>query len=254
MHILVTNDDGIHAEGLIVLYKYLRKLGKVSVVAPERERSAIGHGITMHKPLRVYEFPLGNTNDIGLAVSGTPADCVKLALEALLPEAPDIIVSGINWGANLGTDVLYSGTVSAAIEGTINGFKSMAVSLDVRRKKPDFSVAARFVLKLIKIYHCQEIPPDTLLNVNVPDIPWEEIKGVMVTKLGRRRYIDSIVQRKDPRGRAYFWLAGQIEDQDSEPDTDSYALKKNMISVCPVHFDLTKYEIIEQIRSWNIIK
>ncbi|HBT19977.1 MAG TPA: 5'/3'-nucleotidase SurE [Peptococcaceae bacterium] len=254
MKILITNDDGIQAQGLITLYKYLSEFGTVNVVAPERERSAIGHGITMHKPLRVYEYPIGDTKKTGYAVSGTPADCVKLALEALLPEPPDIIISGINWGANLGTDVLYSGTVSAAIEGTINGIKSMAVSLDDRRKIPDFSVAAKFVNEFLKIYIKHDMPSDTLLNINIPDVPWNEIKGVKITKLGRRRYIDTVERRKDPRGREYFWLAGRVNDHDMDPETDTYAIKENYISICPVHFDLTNYEAIKEIKTWCIIK
>ena len=254
MHVLITNDDGIHAEGIQVLCKYLLRLGSVCVVAPERERSATGHGITMHKPLRVTEVKMKYVDISGYAVSGTPADCVKLALEALMPETPDVIVSGINLGANLGTDILYSGTVSAAIEGTIAGVKSMAVSLDTESAYPDFTHAAEFTAGLAKVYSEKDFPPDTLINVNIPDLPWEQIKGVKISKLGYRRYIDSIEERKDPRGRSYFWLAGEIADDDSDPDTDSNTVKQEMISVCPVHFDLTKYDIIEQIRSWDITK
>ncbi len=254
MQILLTNDDGIYAEGLYKLYIQLRKLGRVYIVAPERERSATGHGITVHKPLRANPVALDNEHRCkAWAVSGTPADCVKLALEALLPEPPDIVISGINWGANVGTDVLYSGTVSAAIEGAIAGLKSMAVSLDVRDNEPNFSFAGEFVLKLLKKYIEFDIPPDTLLNVNIPDVAGEKIKGVSATKIAKRRYIDAVEKRKDPRGRSYFWLSGRVDEQET-PGSDSYALSRDEISICPVHLDLTNYGVMERIRDdWSFI-
>lgn len=252
MLILLTNDDGIYAEGLNVLYRFMKEIGEAYVVAPDRERSATGHGITMHKPLRVNEVSLTDGNDKAFSVNGTPTDCIKLALEALLPRDPDIIISGINFGSNVGTDVLYSGTVSAAIEGTIAGIKSTAVSLDVQCNNPDFVPASKFIQNFTKIYNEKSIPSDTLLNINIPDLPKEKIEGIEITKIGRRKYKDSIEQRKDPRGKTYFWLAGEISDSDSGYDTDSSALKRNMISICPMHLDLTKYEIINQIRDWDI--
>jgi 5'-nucleotidase len=254
MRILITNDDGVQAEGIQALAAYLNKQHDVFVVAPERERSATGHGITMHKPLRVTEVKMRYCEKTALAVSGTPADCVKLAVEELMEKPPDVIVSGINCGANMGTDILYSGTVSAAIEGTLNGFKSMAVSLDTENSFPDFSSAVKFSAKLIEIYFQNKMPADTLLNVNIPDVPWEEVKGVQITSLSTRKYVDSVERRQDPRGRPYFWLAGHIDDQGCQPDSDAAALKNNFISISPVHFDLTNYEIIEEISRWKINK
>lgn len=254
MRILITNDDGIHAEGIQVLASCLAKAGEVFVAAPERERSATGHGITMHKPLRVCEVKMKYYDAVGWGVSGTPADCVKLAVEELMPAPPDIIVSGINCGANVGTDILYSGTVSAAIEGTIAEHKSLAVSLDTRKDCPEFKSAAVFTAKLVETYYRNETPKDTLLNVNIPDLPWEEINGVQVTRLSSRKYVDSVERRQDPRGRPYYWLAGHIDDQVFRENTDAAALKEKKISITPVHFDLTKYELIENILQWNVTK
>jgi len=252
MRILVTNDDGIQAEGIQVLAACLAKENEVFVAAPERERSATGHGITMHKPLRVSEVKMKYYEGIGMAVSGTPADCVKLAVEELMSDPPDIVISGINCGANVGSDILYSGTVSAAIEGMLSGFKSMAVSLDTESSTPDFQGTACFTAKLAKVLFDNELPPDALLNVNVPDIPWKEIKGVMVTRLGNRKYVDSIERREDPRGRPYYWLSGYVDDSGSAPDCDNSALNNHYISITPVQFDLTNYEIMERVSKWNI--
>lgn len=254
MRILITNDDGINAEGIQILASFLSRDNDVFVAAPERERSATGHGITMHKPLRVYETKMKYYDSVGWSVSGTPADCVKLAVEELMPAPPDVIVSGINCGANVGTDILYSGTVSAAIEGTIADLKSVAVSLDTEKEWPDFEASARFTCNLVEVYFRNKIPRETLLNVNIPDVPWDDIRGVQITRLGCRKYVNSVEKRHDPRGRAYFWLAGQIDDQVCLENSDVEALKNNFISVTPVHFDLTKYEIIEELNSWNITK
>jgi len=254
MRILISNDDGIHAEGIQVLAAYLAKVSEVFVSAPERERSATGHGITMHKPLRVTEVKMKYYDGIGWGVSGTPADCVKLAVEELMPGPPDIVVSGINCGANVGTDILYSGTVSAAIEGTIAEYKSIAVSLDTVKDCPDFEAAAEFTSRLIQTYYHSDLPQDTLLNVNIPDVPWEEVRGVMVTRLSKRKYVDSVERRQDPRGRDYYWLAGQIDDRGCQANSDAAALKENKISITPVHFDLTKYDIMDEIANWQITK
>lgn len=254
MRILVTNDDGIQAEGIQMLSASLAKYGEVFVAAPERERSATGHGITMHKPLRVTQVKMKYYEGTGLAVSGTPADCVKLAVEELMEEPPDIVISGINAGANIGTDILYSGTVSAAIEGAISGYKSMAVSLDAEGPFPDFRASAGFAAKLAQELFQNPLPEDTLLNVNIPDIPWEEINGIKVTRLGTRKYVDSVERRNDPRGRPYFWLSGRVDDRDCAGDTDNSALKNKYVSVSPVHFDLTNYAIMEQINEWTLEK
>lgn len=253
MQILLTNDDGIHARGIQALREELAGLGKVTVIAPDRERSASGHGITVHKPLRVETVCFSN-GDTGWEVTGTPADCVKLAVENLLDgHLPDLIVSGINAGENLGTDVLYSGTVSAAIEGTMAGFPSMAVSL-TGGEQSDFRFAARFTAGLCRRLLLEGLEAETLLNVNIPDLPAAEIKGVQVTKLGTRRYNNSVHKRQDPRGKYYYWLAGEVEDVNREPGTDLAAIAEHLISVTPIHFDLTNYRIIDKVQSWNLCK
>ena len=254
MRILLTNDDGIQAEGIQVLAAHLSDTNDVFVAAPERERSATGHGITMHKPLRVTEVKMKYYQGTGMAVSGTPADCVKLAVEELMDEPPDLVVSGINCGANVGMDILYSGTVSAAIEGMLSGYKSIAVSLDTDTDFPDFEGAARFTTKLTQVLFSNDLPPKALLNVNVPGVSWDEIKGVVVTKLGNRKYVDAIERREDPRGRPYFWLSGHIDDRGSAPDCDNTALKNKYISITPVQFNLTNSAIIDLVARWNIKK
>lgn len=246
MLFLLTNDDGIAAEGLRALGCKLAGQGQVVIVAPEKERSAIGHGITMHKPLRVTEIELAPGLK-GFAVNGTPADCVKLALEALLPQPPDVVVSGINRGENLGTDVLYSGTVSGAIEGCINGIPSLAVSL-AGEKDPDYSFAAAFTASLCRYIATRGLPAGTFLNVNIPNLPPEDIAGVALTRLGQRRYINTIERRVDPRGRAYFWLAGEVKDLDANPDTDIGAVLRKFISITPLHLDLTDHRFLERLQ------
>ncbi|NLL18916.1 MAG: 5'/3'-nucleotidase SurE [Clostridia bacterium] len=245
MLILLTNDDGLTATGIQTLRQTIEPLGEVVLVAPDRERSASGHGITMHKPLRVEKQYFGES--LGYAVSGTPADCVKLALEQLLDRPPHLVISGINKGANLGTDVLYSGTVSGALEAIINGIPSMAVSLDLRGNEL-FSTAADFILKLIPIAVKQSLPSRTFLNINVPDVESTEIKGIQVAKLGARRYVNSVVERKDPRGKSYYWLSGVLEDK-AQPDTDVWAVAHNYIAITPVQYDLTDYSQLTKLKT-----
>jgi len=247
--ILVTNDDGINAEGIKALSLALSSIGKVVVVAPERERSAIGHGITMHKPLRVTEVPWESPIEKGLAINGTPADCVKIALEALLDETPDLIISGINHGGNLGTDVLYSGTVSGALEGCINNRPSLAVSL-VGEGELDFSYAASYTAKLAREIIKIKLPEGIFLNLNIPHLPASKIKGMAITRLGRRRYINATSCRTDPRGRAYYWLAGEVENLDHSTDTDIGALNQDMISLTPLHLDLTHYSFKRELTNY----
>ncbi|ACX51744.1 stationary-phase survival protein SurE [Ammonifex degensii KC4] len=248
MRILLTNDDGIFAEGLGALRKMLEPVATLYVVAPDRERSAASHAITVHRPLRVREAGFRSPRLKGWVVDGTPADCVKLGLEVLLPERPDFLVSGINYGPNLGTDVLYSGTVSAAIEGVINGIPSVAVSLATRRE-PDYTWAARFVLVLLEELRKHQLPPGTLLNVNVPDgVP----RGVKVTKLGSVRYVNVVDCRTDPRGRAYYWMAGEpLELDGNDSETDVWAVREGYISVTPVQIDLTNYGFLEELKKWR---
>ena len=252
MHILLTNDDGITASGLYALLQELSKIGKVSVVAPDRERSAIGHGITMHAPLRTNLYCFDNGIK-GRSLTGTPADCVKLALNGLLEgSCVDLVVSGINRGENLGTDVLYSGTVSAAIEGMINGVPSLAISL-AEFDNPDYTYAAQFTAQLCSKLHREGLSQGVLLNINIPSLPEEKITGVEITKLGIRHYTNSVHRREDPRGQEYYWLAGDKVDVD-EIGTDVAAVNSGKISISPLHFDLTDYRLRKNMQSWNLNK
>ncbi|MBS4026004.1 MAG: 5'/3'-nucleotidase SurE [Clostridia bacterium] len=249
MKILITNDDGIKADGIKKLAKTFAESGNlVSVVAPERERSAAGHAITVHKPLRVSQVDSEGISYY--AVSGTPADCVKLALEKLI-EKPDIVISGINRGANLGTDVLYSGTVSAAIEAALNGLPAIAVSI-VSCQYPTYEAASALTLKLAKIYLEKGLPKGTLLNVNVPNQPANEIKGIKISKLGERKYINNFEKRTDPRGRVYYWMAGEVDDSNPEQGTDVWAVVNQFVSVTPIHFDLTNHYFLSELSKWEL--
>ena len=249
MRILLTNDDGIHAAGIQALRHSLEKIAEVILVAPSYERSATGHGITMHKPIRADKTLLPGSDQTHWSVVGTPADCVKLALEALLDAPPDLVVSGINHGANMGTDILYSGTVSAAIEGVINGLPSIAVSL-TEYGDLDFSLAASFTARLCTLLKDKGFPVETLLNVNIP--PGAKVSGVQITKLGSRHYVNTVERRTDPRGREYFWLAGDVVNREGDGSTDVDAIKKNCISVSPIFFDLTNYQVIEELKEWDL--
>lgn len=257
MIILLTNDDGIYAQGIQILADTLMQDEniKIFIVAPDHERSATGHAITMHRPLRAEEIKFYHNAMLkGWSVNGTPSDCVKLAIEYLLPQKPDLVISGINNGANLGTDVLYSGTVSAAIEAIILGVPAIAVSL-TQQENPDFRFAANFVLHLIHIINAYDLPNNTLLNINIPAKTRKEIAGVAVTRLGLRQYRNAFQKRVDPRGRNYYWLAGEIVDpEDEEEDSDVVAVKNSYISITPIHFDLTNYNLLSKLKKikWSI--
>jgi 5'-nucleotidase len=234
--ILVTNDDGIFSEGIKLLAKELSPLGRVVVVAPDREQSASGHSLTLHRPLRMRKI-----EDDWYAVDGTPTDCVSLAVMALLKdEPPDLIVSGINFGLNLGDDVTYSGTVSAAFEGSLLGIPSVAFSQEVGEHF-SFARGADFARRLATTLLAAELPAGLLLNVN---FPCEEFAGVEWTRLGHRRYVQSVVEKTDPRGRKYFWIAGTPEWED-EAGTDHAALSRRKVTVTPLHLDLTDYGVLE---------
>ncbi len=251
MNILVTNDDGIHAEGLFLLKTALQKLGNVHVVAPDRPRSACGHSITLHKPLRADKVTLRD-GSVGYATNGTPSDCVSLGMLGIIEEPVDLVVSGINHGPNLGWDLTYSGTVSAAMEGAIMGAQAFAISVASYESDVDYSVAAEFALKLAKILQEHKLPESTLLNVNVPALAASEIKGVKVTKQGKRRYAGALEKRSDPAGRAYYWLGGNAPLDHLVEGSDVKAVADDMISVTPVHLDLTDYSALGEIAGWNI--
>lgn len=252
-HILITNDDGIYAEGIQRLSQCLYEKGpgyRLSIVAPDHERSAVGHAITMHRPLLVDEVSyIHNPELTGWCVNGTPSDCVKLAIEAILEDKPDLVISGINRGSNLGTDVLYSGTVSAAVEGLIMGIPSIAVSLTGNGDAKSFDFAGKFVCRLFPTLLEADLPKSTLININIPtDI--ENIKGVRATRLGDRRYRNAFEKRIDPRGRIYYWLAGElVEDDNEEEDTDTRAVREGYISVTPIHFPLTNDKVLPELKT-----
>lgn len=229
----------------------VRPLGEVVVFAPDRERSAIGHAITMHHPLRVEEvhsFPVSGVSVY--VVDGTPSDCVKLGAEAILPEPPDLVVSGVNLGPNLGTDVIYSGTVSGALEGVICGIPAIAVSL-ATYSEPEFTVAARMGAQAASLVLEHGLPPETLLNINVPGLPLAEIVGVKVTHLGTRRYRNAFDRRTDPRGKVYYWMAGEVEDLDEDPEADTAAIRNNLISITPLRYSLTHSGFLLELAGWN---
>jgi len=247
VRILVTNDDGIQAPGLRVLARELAGLGSVLVVAPDRERSGTGHGITVHTPLRVTPVDWGEGIQ-AFTLNGTPADCVKLGIDALADGPCDLVISGVNRGPNLGTDVLYSGTVSGAVEGYLQGLPALAVSLDSFTSREEAYVpAARLARNLAEKLLGLEAP--LLLNVNVPGDG--QARGIQITRLGVRKYRNVFDRREDPRGRTYYWLAGEAVDLDLSPGTDARALQDGYISITPLRFDLTDRDAMAQIRSWE---
>lgn len=251
MRILLTNDDGIGADGIQALWHELSKIAEIIVVAPDVERSATSQAITVHSPIRVDSYLFNNPRVSGWRIGGTPADCVKIALGTLMTEPPDILVSGINHGPNLGTDVLYSGTVSAAIEGALHGIPAVAVSLDAGANY-DFGPAAEFMSTLVQKMTTRTLAANTLLNVNIPAVPTAQMNGVAITKLGVRQYDNIFEGRKDPRGRMYYWLGGNVIDNENDADSDIAAIKMSKISVTPIHFDLTNYDAINLVQKWNL--
>jgi 5'-nucleotidase len=248
MRLLLTNDDGIYAKGIEALYEQLRHEHEVLVVAPETEQSAVGHAITLMDPLRVKPV---NRNGafFGYAVNGTPADCVKLAIKELMEAPADLVVSGINLGANVGINVIYSGTVSAATEGTILGIPAIAVSINSIRT-PDFGPAALFARSLVREVATRGLPPRTLLNVNVPALSAAEIKGVRITRQGVTRFVERFDRRVDPRDGIYYWQCGSTPLFEEDKETDGCALAEGYISITPIHYDLTNYAFLDTLRGW----
>ncbi|TAK53308.1 MAG: 5'/3'-nucleotidase SurE [Bacteroidetes bacterium] len=252
MRILVSNDDGVDALGIYALVREMKKLGEVTVVAPHRQQSAVGHAITMNYPLRVSKFNKDG-KFFGYAVEGTPADCVKLAVRSLLPDPPDILISGINHGSNTAINVIYSGTVSAATEGTVLGIPSIAISL-TSYKVTDFRFAAKFARKLAALVLKKGLPTGTLLNVNVPAVPEEKIKGIKITRQGKTNWNDTFDTRRDPNNNAYYWLTGTLEILDHSEDTDQIAIMNNYVSVSPIHYELTDYKMLDTLGTWGMEK
>ena len=247
--ILICNDDGIGADGIKALAKEIKKFANVIVAAPHTQQSAVGHSITMSNPIRVKEV-LVFKDFYGYAIEGTPADSVKLAVHTLLKDRKiDLLISGINQGANTAINTIYSGTVSAATEGTILGIPSIAISL-TSYTYTDFSVAAKFASKIAKVIIKKGLPKGTLLNVNVPAI--KKIKGVMITKQGKSSWDDTYEIRTDPGNRKYYWLTGSMRKIDKTTEFDVKAVDEGYISVTPIHYDLTDYRLYEEMKNWNI--
>ncbi len=242
--ILVTNDDGIYSEGLRVLAEAMQQVGEVVVVAPDRERSAVSHALTMHRPLKVESLDHNR-----YTVNGTPTDCVVVAIGKLLSRKPSVLVSGINRGANLGDDIGYSGTVSAAIEGTLFGIPSLAISIPYEDSKQiHYSTAAHYTIKLVRRVLKEGLPPDTLLNVNVPNLPAQMVKGVVFTRQGKRTYENAIHETYDPWGRKHYWIGGGTPSWEDREDTDIVALMQGFVSITPLHLDMTNYEALSILK------
>ena len=251
--ILLSNDDGIDAAGIVALAEAVEPIGTLYVVAPEREQSAVGHAITVRDPVRAhpwqFRLPSGGTVP-AWAVSGTPADCVKLAINQLLPRKPDLVISGINQGPNTAVNVIYSGTVSAATEGTILGIDALAFSLCSWDSK-DFEASQQIARFLVKEVLKRGLPPGILLNVNIPPGPPEAIQGIRVTRQARARWEEEFTERRDPFNRPYYWLGGRFVNLDTGEDSDLAAIEAGYVSVTPLHYDLTAYEFLPQLHQWG---
>jgi 5'-nucleotidase len=245
MQFLVSNDDGIEARGIQVLAARMCELGKVTIVAPERNCSGASNSLTLDSPVRIDKV-----GEATFRVQGTPTDCVHIALTGLLEKDPDIVVSGINAGANLGDDVIYSGTVAAAMEGRFLGLPAIAVSLVFEDRPRNYATAAEAVALLVERLKSDPLPADTILNINVPDIPWQDVQGFEVTRLGYRHRAEPVVKMNDPRGRPMYWIGPAGEGQDAGPGTDFDAIRRGFISITPIHVDLTRYQALEQVSGW----
>ena len=248
--ILVTNDDGIQSPALLALKQGLDQVAETIDFAPDHNWSASGHPKTMHKPLRADPVMLPDGSQ-GYSCTGAPPDCVALAELGVIERRPDLIMSGINLGPNLGYDIFYSGTVAAAVEGVITGIPAIALSQDTRAAM-DFEGQAGFAARLAQLVARHGLPADTFLNVNFPGLPWPEVKGVAITRLGRRVYRDQLVAREDPRGRPYYWIGGKPPGGVPDTGTDIWAVANGYVSITPVHLDLTAFHFHEDLRRWNI--
>ena len=251
MKILISNDDGIVASGIRALIEALAVENEVYVIAPDRERSAAGHSLTLHTPIRVGELEPKLGAKRNWVTTGTPGDCVKLGLNGILSEEekPDVVITGINHGPNLGADIFYSGTVSCAMEGAILGYPAIAMSLASLNYEPEnFVLAANFIAKFLPKIMKVALPERTLLNINVPVLDPEDIAGIAVTELGTRMFTDEYERRIDPRGKVYYWMAGQLIKVDQHDGTDINAIMNNMISITPLTFDITSHNIMPKLR------
>ena len=244
MRILLSNDDGYLARGLEVLARVVGEFADITVVAPDRNRSGASNSLTLASPLRVRR----SANNF-FYVDGTPADCVHIATTGLMVEEPDMIITGINAGANLGDDVLYSGTVAAATEGRFLGLPAIAVSL-VGTQLDHFDTAGSVVIRILRLIKESPLPPDTILNVNVPDLPWDELRGIEATRLGYRHKSEAVVRDKDPFGREIFWIGPSGAEEDAGPGTDFFAIRNGCVSVTPLQIDLTRHSYVSALSDW----
>ncbi|MCC6302612.1 MAG: 5'/3'-nucleotidase SurE [Gammaproteobacteria bacterium] len=244
MKILISNDDGYRAPGLARLVEGLRELAELTVVVPDRDRSGASNSLTLENPIRAQVLDNGF-----IRVNGTPTDCVHLAITGLLEQEPDMVISGINAGANLGDDVIYSGTVAAAMEGRFLGLPAVAVSL-VGRSLEHYATAAEAARRIVTRLQSDPLPPDVILNVNVPDLPWEYLAGFMVTRLGHRHKSEPVIMAADPRGRPIYWIGESGPEQDAGPGTDFFAVRNGYVSVTPLQVDLTRHSAIERLQGW----
>lgn len=245
MKILVTNDDGVYAPGLTALYEALTGLGNIAVIAPDRDRSGVSNSLSLSRPMRARQLSNGF-----FSIEGTPADCVYLGLRGLLNEKPKMVISGINSGGNLGVDdVLYSGTVAAAMEGRFLGFPAIAISL--AGEHTQYETAGKVIQVLVKHLMRHPLPNDTILNVNVPNVPFSELKGYKVTRLGRRLPAGNMVEAKDPIGETIYWVGPLGQEHDAGPETDFHAIKNNYVSMTPLEVDLTSYKIMDDLEYWS---
>ncbi|WP_455207228.1 5'/3'-nucleotidase SurE [Kaarinaea lacus] len=244
MRILLSNDDGYQAPGLKTLANILQSIADITVVAPDRNRSGASNSLTLDAPMRPQIMDNGF-----ISVDGTPTDCVHLAITGLLDSEPDMVIAGINAGSNMGDDVIYSGTVAAAMEGRFLGLPAMAVSL-MGDKFQYYETAAQVAIKLVEKLQTHPLPADTILNVNVPDVPWDHIAGFEATRLGRRHKSEPVVKTVDPRGRPIYWVGPVGKEEDAGPGTDFHAVRNNAVSITPIHVDLTQYNAIDTVASW----
>ncbi|WP_221897798.1 5'/3'-nucleotidase SurE [Bathymodiolus japonicus methanotrophic gill symbiont] len=244
MHILLSNDDGYLAQGLIALANGLQSFADISVVAPDKNRSAASNSLTLEMPLRAHQ-----TDNGFIKVDGTPTDCVHLAITGLLDNEPDMVFAGINHGANLGDDVLYSGTVAAATEGRFLGLPAVAISM-VSSDPQYFDTAVKVAVNILQRLLEQPLAKDVLLNINVPDLPWSEIKGFQSTRLGQRHKAEPVIKTSDPRGRTIYWVGPPGAEQDAGPGTDFYAVAQGYVSVTPLQLDLTRYDTLDTLKAW----
>lgn len=250
--ILVCNDDGITAPGIAALVSVMKKLGDVVVVAPDSPQSGMGHAITITQPLRLYRSDVFGEDVPSYQCSGTPADCVKLAVDKVLHRKPDLLVSGINHGSNSSINVIYSGTMSAAVEGAIEGIQAIGFSLLNFSYDADFTGSMMAVEKVASNVLKHGLPKDVLLNVNIPDVPLEDIKGIKICRQAKAHWVEEFDERQDPYERKYYWLTGKFINTDKGEDTDEWALKHNFVSVVPVQFDLTAHHAIGTLNDWDL--